>query len=58
MFICAALQVAFVSAYGTWAVVRYDAALQMMPSFIAVAWALILYNNWRPIWEYVRTWRR
>ena len=58
LFICAALQVAFVTAYATWAATSYDAAIRMLPVFIAVAWGLIVYNNWRPIWAYVRTWRR
>lgn len=58
MFICAAAQILFVGMYGMWAILRPEDARATLPVFIATAWVLIVYNNWRPIWAYVRTWRR
>ncbi len=58
VFICSAAQIVFVGMYAGVTAVRYDLAIKLLPAFIAITWALVIYNNWRPIWEYVRTWRR
>lgn len=58
MFICGALQIAFVSAYGTVAVVRPQTAFAWLLPFVAVVWVLVIYNNWRPIWTVLRRPRR
>lgn len=59
MFICGALQIAFVTAYGTLAAVRTDQAVDWLLPFIAVVWILVIYNNWHPIWTGLRVvWTR
>ncbi len=56
MFVCGALQIAFVSAYGTVAAVRTPTAVAWLLPFVGVVWVLVIYNNWRPIWSVLRVW--
>lgn len=46
MFICGALQVAFVSAFATLTAVRPETAFAWLLPFVGVVWVLVLYNNW------------
>lgn len=58
MFICGALQLVFVSVYGTWAAIRPDDAFGWLGPFVAVVWMLVLYNNWPAIRAGIRHVRR
>ncbi len=54
MFICAAMQIAFVAMYGTWALIRPEAAFEWMPPFTVAVIALVLHNEWQAIAAGVR----
>lgn len=55
LFVCAALQIAFVSAYATWAILQPREAFGWLLPFVAVVWILVIYNNLGPIRV---SWRR
>lgn len=54
LFICGAMQIVFVSVYGTWAVLNPHSAFAWLVPFVVVVWVLVIYNNWRPIWAVLR----